>query len=72
MQTFSKTAFTFCIGLTLLAGQALAGPGEVPWENLEPSTLVRIHYRTAPYRAKWVINTVASADAPVPCGAEAV
>ena len=26
MQTFSKTAFTFCIGLTLLAGQALAGP----------------------------------------------
>ncbi|MGD9021182.1 MAG: DUF1329 domain-containing protein, partial [Lysobacterales bacterium] len=26
MQTFTKTAFTFCIGLTLIAGQALAGP----------------------------------------------
>ena len=26
MQTFSKTAFTLCIGLTLLVGQALAGP----------------------------------------------
>jgi hypothetical protein len=32
---------------------------------LEPSSLVRIHYRETPYRTKWVLNTRAEADSPV-------
>jgi hypothetical protein len=46
-------------------GKAYAEPGDVPWESLEPSTLVRIYYRTAPYQAKWVINVAATAQKPV-------
>ena len=45
--------------------QAYSEPGEIPWEDLEPSTLVRIHYRDTPYRAKWVVTTAAAADAPL-------
>lgn len=46
-------------------GQTLATPNDVPWETLEPSTLVRIHYRSEPYRCKWVVNTVATPDDPM-------
>ena len=46
-------------------GHALLEPGEVPWESLGPGTLVRIHGREAPYAAKWVISTAASAEAPL-------
>ncbi len=46
-------------------GHTYAEPGEVPWESLEPGTIVRIHYRPTPYAAKWVINTVATAADPL-------
>jgi hypothetical protein len=46
-------------------GYAYDEPGDIPWESLEPSTLVRIHYRDTPYRAKWVVNVAATADNPV-------
>ncbi len=46
-------------------GQQLVDPCEVPWESLAPSTLVRIHWRAEPYPCKWVINTEATADAPL-------
>ncbi len=46
-------------------GQEYEHPGEVPWESLEEGTLVRIHYRTQPYAAKWVLNTIATADKPL-------
>lgn len=46
-------------------GRTYADPGEVPWETIGPSTLVRIHWRSTPYRNKWVINVTATADAPV-------
>jgi hypothetical protein len=42
-----------------------ATPEEVPWEALEPSTLVRIHARSEPYRDKWVLNARGSAEAPI-------
>jgi len=45
--------------------QAYAEPDEVPWESLGPSTLVRIHWREAPYRSKWVLNTAATEDEPL-------
>ncbi len=46
-------------------GREYADPTEVPWEDLEPSTLVRIHWRPKPYRAKWVLNTAATSDGPL-------
>jgi hypothetical protein len=46
-------------------GKQYTEPGDVPWEALEPSTLVRIYYRSTPYQAKWVINVAATAVAPV-------
>lgn len=46
-------------------GKQYAEPGDIPWESLEPSTLVRIYYRSAPYRAKWVINVAATSQEPV-------
>lgn len=55
----------FTVVLDVGPGQPLADPGAVPWESLSPSTLVRIHWRAAPYRSKWVINTVATAAAPL-------
>lgn len=48
------------------------GPGqeyeeieEVPWEALRADTLVTIDWRPEPYRAKWVINTVATSEEPL-------
>jgi len=55
----------FTVVLDVGPGQPFAEPGEVPWESLGPATLVRIHHRAEPYRAKWVINTVAAADQPL-------
>ncbi len=55
----------FAVVLDVGPGQALSDPAQVPWESLGPSTLVRIHHRAAPYRTKWVINTVATAEAPL-------
>jgi parallel beta-helix repeat protein len=46
-------------------GQTLATPSEVPWESLQASTLVKIHWRDEPYRDKWVIATSGTADDPV-------
>ncbi len=46
-------------------GQAYLTPNDVPWETLEPSTIVRIHWSEEPYRCKWVITTSASSDAPL-------
>lgn len=46
-------------------GRAFAEPGEVPWESLQPSTLVRIYYRDTPYRAKWVVNVAGTSAKPV-------
>ena len=46
-------------------GQALATPSEVPWESLQPGTLIRIHYRDIPYNAKWVVAVSATASEPV-------
>ncbi|RME01381.1 MAG: right-handed parallel beta-helix repeat-containing protein [Deltaproteobacteria bacterium] len=46
-------------------GYAFETPSEVPWEGLTGGTLVRIHARQDPYKDKWVIGTVASAQAPL-------
>ena len=46
-------------------GQALAAIGEVPWATLAAGDLVRIHWRPAPYREKWVIDRVGAPGAPI-------
>ncbi|MFC3195842.1 right-handed parallel beta-helix repeat-containing protein [Marinicella sediminis] len=45
--------------------QALSRIGEVPWASLQAGDLVRIHWRSTPYREKWVINAVGTAMAPI-------
>lgn len=58
------------------------GPGmqfgevsEIPWESVGADTLIRIHWRAEPYRAKWVLNAAGTQSTPivvmgVPNGAE--
>ncbi len=46
-------------------GRTYADPSEVPWEDLESSTLVRIHYRDTPYRTKFVVTTSATQARPM-------
>jgi hypothetical protein len=46
-------------------GQPYADPSAVPWEALQPGSLVRIHYRTQPYAHKWVIAVAGTAEAPI-------
>lgn len=38
---------------------------DVPWESLGADTLIRVHWRSEPYRAKWVVNASGTADDPV-------
>lgn len=46
-------------------GQTYAEIEDAPWESLAPSTLVRIHWRAAPYRAKWVVSAEGTRQTPV-------
>jgi hypothetical protein len=46
-------------------GQPLAAIGDAPWATLAPGDVVRIHWRTQPYREKWVIGRAGTALAPI-------
>jgi hypothetical protein len=46
-------------------GFPYATPSAVPWESLQPGDLVRIHWRTTPYKDKWVITRQGTAAAPI-------
>lgn len=46
---------TFGLDYEVGPGQAYSGIGEVPWESLMPGDRVLIHWRSTPYREKWVI-----------------
>ena len=46
-------------------GRPYTDPSEVPWEALQPGSLVRIHYRNQPYAAKWVIAVAGTVEAPI-------
>ncbi len=39
--------------------------GQVPWDSLHPGDSVLIHYRTEPYKEKWVICTKGTKNAPI-------
>lgn len=46
-------------------GRPYADPSAVPWESLQPGSLVRIHHRNQPYAHKWVIAVAGTAPAPI-------
>lgn len=46
-------------------GQAYDAIGGVPWESLAAGDSVMIHWRSEPYREKWVICRVGSPAAPI-------
>ncbi|MEM7469306.1 MAG: polysaccharide-degrading enzyme, partial [Pseudomonadota bacterium] len=37
----------------------------VPWESLNPGDIVEIHWRSTPYRSKWVIARAGTASQPI-------
>jgi len=46
-------------------GYPYADPSAVPWEDIEPNSLIRIHYRSQPYADKWVIARTGLAGQPI-------
>ena len=46
-------------------GEAYLSPGEIPWESLSAGTLVRIHWRSTPYRDKWAIRAAGTQTEPI-------
>ncbi len=46
-------------------GQPLASIGAAPWATLQPGDTVRIHWRSTPYKEKWVICRQGTAAAPI-------
>ncbi|MBZ0318698.1 MAG: hypothetical protein K8L91_19950 [Anaerolineae bacterium] len=46
-------------------GQPYTSIGAVPFSSLQPSSIVRIHYRATPYYEKVFVNTIATANQPV-------
>ena len=54
-------AATYVVG----PGQAYATPSAVPWESLQPGDQVLIHYRSTPYKDKWVICRQGTESLPI-------
>ncbi|HXG65578.1 MAG TPA: Ig domain-containing protein [Blastocatellia bacterium] len=46
-------------------GKPYAAIGDVPWESLQPGDTVLIHYRSTPYKEKFVICRQGTAAAPI-------
>jgi hypothetical protein len=46
-------------------GRPYASIGAVPWESLQAGDTVLIHWRSTPYREKWVISRQGTAAAPI-------
>ncbi|MCP4589727.1 MAG: polysaccharide-degrading enzyme [bacterium] len=46
-------------------GKPYASVGSVPWESLEAGDTVLIHWRSSPYKEKWVIGGQGTAVAPI-------
>src|SRR5687767_1357735 len=61
MAVNAAAATTYNVG----PGQAYASIGAVPLANLQPGDTVRIHYRPAAYKEKWVICRQGTAAQPI-------
>ena len=58
---FYATAAVFEVG----PGRDYENIGSVPWEDLDAGDNVRIHWRSEPYREKWVICRVGTEQQPI-------
>ncbi len=54
-------AATYEVGV----GKPYSSIGAVPWESLQPGDLILIHWRSAPYKEKWVICRQGTAASPI-------
>ncbi|MCC6364404.1 MAG: right-handed parallel beta-helix repeat-containing protein [Bryobacterales bacterium] len=54
-------AATFEVG----PGKPYSSAGAVPWESLQPGDLVLIHWRSTPYKEKWVLCRQGTAANPI-------
>ena len=59
--TEAAAAVTYDVG----PGQPCASIGSVPLATLQPGDTVRIHYRSTPYKEKWVICRQGTATQPI-------
>jgi len=57
----SAVAATYEVG----PGKPYTSIGAVPWATLQPGDTVRVHWRSTPYREKWVIGRRGTASAPI-------
>src|SRR5918993_987153 len=57
----AAAATTYEVGPT----KPFANIGDVPWESLQPGDTVLIHWRSTPYKEKWVICRQGTAEAPI-------
>ncbi len=72
MRTHIITAFLLFFTTCLFASQHHIGPeqtyesiNDFPWENLSPGDTIYIHYRSTPYKEKWVINSPGTSAQPI-------
>jgi hypothetical protein len=57
----AAAAATYTVG----PGQTYATPSAVPWESLQPGDQVLIHWRSTPYKDKWVICRQGTESLPI-------
>ncbi len=57
----AQAATTYEVG----PGKAYANINDVPWESLQAGDTVLIHWRSTPYKEKWVICRQGTATAPI-------
>ena len=60
-QTPVLQSMTYDVG----PGYLFSTPLFVPWQKLEPGDVVNIHWRSRPYRARWVVCRLGTALAPI-------
>lgn len=63
--SWSLTSIAFATTYDVGPGQPYASIGTVPLASLQPGDTVRIHYRTTPYKEKWVICRQGTATQPI-------
>jgi hypothetical protein len=59
--TTSITAATYQVG----PGQQFANINDVAWESLQPGDTVLIHWRSTPYKEKWVLGRQGTSTSPI-------